>query len=79
MSRKKTYSKGKNIDLFSIGKRIKDLRGEKTQTKFANSLDFSQKYISDLECGKRSPSFEVIVAISVVHKVSLDWLVFGKE
>ena len=49
-----------------LGARIRALRGERklTQEQVAGRLGVSPKYVSQLECGQRSPSWETLEAIA---------------
>ncbi len=49
-----------------FGKRVKELRRARqfTQAQLAEKTNFSVNYISDIETGKASPSFEAIVALA---------------
>jgi transcriptional regulator with XRE-family HTH domain len=49
-----------------LGARIRALRGDRklTQEVVAGRLGVSPKYVSQLECGQRSPSWETLVAIA---------------
>jgi len=63
-----------------LGARIKQLRTARdlTQQTVADRLGMSQKYMSALECGQRSPSWDALVAIA--HEgleIKLASLMFG--
>jgi transcriptional regulator with XRE-family HTH domain len=49
-----------------LGARIRALRDARklTQEVIADRIDISAKYVSQLECGQRSPSWETVVAIA---------------
>jgi transcriptional regulator with XRE-family HTH domain len=49
-----------------LGARIRALRGARklTQELIAGRIGVSPKYVSQLECGQRSPSWETVVAIA---------------
>lgn len=49
-----------------FGARIRALRGERklSQEQIAGRIGVSPKYVSQLECGQRSPSWETVVAIA---------------
>ena len=69
----------KNFDKKSIGKRFKELRGDKTQDKFAELLGFGQTYLSHVELGRVKPSLELLFAISKLCNVTIDYLVTGEN
>jgi len=61
-----------------VGKRIRSVRGDKTQTEFAKEIGVKkQNYISRYERG-RIPSPELLVRIAKTGKVSVDWILTGK-
>ena len=61
--------------------RIKELRESvnKTQEKFAESIDVSTQTISDLECGRVSLSSDIALKIAKEYAVSLDWLFYQSD
>jgi transcriptional regulator with XRE-family HTH domain len=68
--------------LHRLGARIRALRAacELTQEMLADRVDRSQKYLSELERGQRSPSWETLVAIA--HhgfEIKLASLMFGVD
>ncbi len=70
-----------NIDAKALGARIRQLREKKnkTQAYFADVLYISPSYLSLIEDGKRVPNLDVLVHISELTDVSLDYLIFGDE
>ena len=63
-----------------LGARIRALRDARklTQEVFADRIDISTKYVSQLECGQRSPSWETVVAIAHYgFDIKLASLMFG--
>lgn len=70
-----------NIDAKALGERIRSLRlkRNKTQAYFADVLYISPSYLSLIEDGKRIPNLDVLVHISELTNVSLDYLIFGDE
>jgi transcriptional regulator with XRE-family HTH domain len=62
-----------------VGERIRAVRGKKTQTEFAEALGVKkQNYISRYERG-RIPSPDLLVRIARMGRVSIDWLLTGKQ
>lgn len=63
-----------------LGKRIRQLRAETglSQLELAQRLGADGRQISRYENGHVSPSLEVLVRLSEVFDVSLDYLVFEK-
>jgi transcriptional regulator with XRE-family HTH domain len=65
---------------YHLGGRIRSLRGTHglTQEMLAARIDLEQKYVSQLECGQRSPSWETLVAIAHLgFELKLATLLFG--
>jgi len=63
-----------------LGARIRALRDARglTQEMIAGRIDVAQKYVSQLECGQRSPSWETLVAIAHQgFEIKLATLMFG--
>ena len=58
----------------NAGKQIKLLRVKKglTQEEFSVAINTTQKYISEIENGKKRPSVQVYLKIANFFKVSLD-------
>ena len=57
-----------------IGKNLQEIRKSNgyTQEKLAESVEVSVRYISDIEQDRAKPSYEVLVKICNVFKISLD-------
>jgi transcriptional regulator with XRE-family HTH domain len=65
-----------------LGLRLRALRAQHnlTQTELGARVDISQKYISELECGRKSPSWETLVAIAKLgFRISLSMMLFGVD
>lgn len=63
----------------TIGERIKSIRKSHsmTQTEFANKLCISRPHITNIENNKETPSRTVIRLISLLFKVSEEWILKG--
>ena len=63
------------------GKRIRQLRMTQgyTQEEVAEQLNMDRSYYSRLESGKRGCSVDMLVHLSTLFNVSLDYLVFGED
>ena len=61
------------------GARIRELRIAKnlTQDELAEHMNVSHGYISFIESGKRGCSVDVLIALSALFGVSIDYLVLG--
>lgn len=53
----------------------KDLK--MTQREFGESSGIDRRYVAKVECGSQNPSFKFLRSISIKHKISLDWLLYG--
>lgn len=70
----------KEAEFFNeIRLRIKQVRKELklTQREFGESADIDRRYVAKVECGSQNPSFKFLRSISIKHKISLDWLLYG--
>ena len=63
-----------------LGKRIKELRNRfrYTQTELATLVGITKSTVAAYENDTRLPSYEVLIKLSNIFKVSLDYLVLGK-
>lgn len=70
-------SQADRIDQEAFGKRLAAARSEKglTQETFSEMVDISKNYVSDLERGKKMPSWGKMVRMSDILGVSIDYLV----
>ena len=62
-----------------IGKRIKSARQEKhlSQMQFAELINVSTPYLSDIENGKTNLSLDIFTRIVEVLQISADWLIMA--
>ncbi len=70
----------KEADFFKqIRLRIKEIRKElkMTQREFGETAAIDRRYVAKVECGSQNPSFKFLRSISIKHKISLDWLLYG--
>ena len=69
------------VNAKDIGIRIRNLRlkQNKTQSYYADLLYISPSYLALIEAGKRIPNIDVLVRISTIADVSLDYIIFGKD
>lgn len=70
-----------NYNPIETGRRIKKAREEMgfSQEVFSERLNVSRNHLSRIEVGLRSASIELLIAISEVTSLSLDYLAMGKE
>lgn len=66
---------------YEIGQRIRRLRSslDLSQMQFAESIDISIPFLSEIENGKKSMSQEILHRICSTHHVSADYILFGYE
>jgi len=50
------------------------VRGDRTQVDVANEIGISQKYLSKLELGQRTPSLKIAGQIASYYKCSVEML-----
>jgi len=70
----------KEADFFKdIRFKIKEVRKElkMTQREFGETAGIDRRYVAKVECGSQNPSFKFLRSISIKHKISLDWLLYG--
>ena len=62
--------------MVDVGSRIKELRVSQkiTQNDFASRLGVTKSAISSYENGRRLPSYDILIKISRIFKVSTDYL-----
>ena len=70
-----------NYDMKQSGERIQQLRIQYgyTQEEFARKLNIDRSNLSRIESGRRGCSLELLVQLSGLFDVSLDYLVLGQD
>ena len=70
-----------DIDMISVGQRIKDRRKELnlTQTDVYHQTGIASGALSQIENGSRSPSIMIFYKLAVALDCSTDWLLTGKS
>jgi transcriptional regulator with XRE-family HTH domain len=68
-------------DRLETGKRIRKFRIQNnlTQAQFAESLDVSTNFISEIETGKKGISQDTLYRLCMRYHLSADYLLFGKQ
>ncbi len=68
-------------DIKEIGLRIQQLRKESglTQEQFASRLSVSYSLVTKIERGIKGASIDLLIELSELFDVSLDYIVLGKE
>ena len=69
------------INKSEVGARVRQLRllGDYTQAEFAELLDISITFLSEIENGKKGLSQETLARLCKSLQVSADYILFGKE
>lgn len=67
----------KNFPFKGIGDRLKKIRGDLSQVKFAKSLDIKQQQYNRYEKGHNKPPLEILEKISTSRNLSIDWILTG--
>ena len=64
----------KKTSTIKIGKNIKAIRKSNghTQENLAEAIDVSVRYISDIEQDRAKPSYEILIKICNLYKITLD-------
>ena len=70
-----------SIDLKKIGNEIKVRRVKQgiQQTALAEMLDITQTHLSNIENGAKPCSIDLLIRLSEIYGVSLDYLVLGRD
>lgn len=67
------------MDTISMGKRLIELRGNKTQEEVAKALGISLSAVGMYERGERIPRDEVKIAIAKYYDVTVQSIFFDNE
>lgn len=64
----------KKIDTIKIGNNLRKMRKSHglTQEQFAEKIECSTRYVSDIEQDRAKPSYEILIRICNVYKISID-------
>lgn len=70
-----------NYDIKQSGERIHQLRIQAgyTQSELASKLNVDRSFLSHVESGKKGCSVDLLVQLSNLFSVSLDYLALGKD
>ncbi len=63
----------------TLGERIRYLRGDMTQSEFADILRIKQAMISRYEANKETPSPKVLLRIAQFSNRTIEWLLTGSD
>lgn len=69
-----------NYNMEECGRRIRQLRiqGGLTQEELAEMLNIDRSFYGRIETGKKGCSVDVLVQLSELHHVTLDYLILGR-
>ena len=67
-----------NWDTKATGQRIRGIRGNLSQREFAGKIRVTQVEVSRYERGMRTPPVEILLKLSVLGNVSVDYLLQGQ-
>lgn len=69
------------MNLIELGKRIKVLREKSrlTQRQLADSLQISAQAVSKWERGENAPDITMLIPLSKILKVTVEWILSGEE
>ena len=70
-----------NYDMKQSGERIQQIRIQNgyTQEEFAKALNIDRSNLSRIESGRRGCSLDLLVQLSGIFGVTLDYIVFGQD
>ena len=66
-----------NWDTKAMGQRIRGIRGKISQREFAGKIGVTQVEVSRYERGMRTPPVEILLKLSTLGNVSVDFLLRG--
>ena len=71
----------RKLSKYDLGERIRELRREQgyTSAVLAEKADLSERFLSDVENGKKGISTETIVKLAIALKTNTDYLLFGSK
>jgi DNA-binding transcriptional regulator YiaG len=67
------------VDLQSIGQRVRQIRGAATQQEFASALNISQAQLSKYELGQSALPLSLLAKLAETSGRSTDWILTGKR
>lgn len=68
-------NEGKKGHTNILTKKLKELRGELSQEKYAKIFGLTQRTYSNYETGIREPDIETLIKIANYHNISVDYLI----
>lgn len=66
------------MDSKKIGKRLAQLRGDKTQTEVTSAIGISDSALSSYECGERIPRDSIKIKIAAYYGVTVQSIFFDE-
>ncbi len=70
-----------NYDMKECGERIRQLRKAQgmTQEQLALKLNIGDRHLRKIEAGEKGPSIDILVEISALFNISLDYIIVGRQ
>ena len=68
-----------DVDLRTLGNRLRQLRAQTTQEEFARFLGISQAQLSKYELGQSAPPLGVLVRLAEKYGKTTDWILTGRS
>lgn len=70
-----------HYDVKKSGERIRQLRKDQgmTQEQLAARVNINDRYLRKIETGEKGPSIDILVNLSALFGVSLDYIIIGKQ
>lgn len=70
-----------NYDMKKCGERIRQIRKVQgmTQEELAAELKIGDRHLRKIESGEKGPSIEILVELSELFEVSLDYIIVGRH
>jgi len=66
------------VDWEEVGRRIRTLR-TRPQVEVSEMLGITQGQLSRIESGESRPSIEILLAISLLYRKSMNWILTGNN
>ena len=67
------------VDLQSVGQRVRQLRGAATQEEFARAMKISQAQLSKYELGQSALPLSLLAKLAERSGRTTDWILTGKK
>lgn len=61
----------------TLGQRLREVRGNLTQTQFGKTLGITQAVVSSMETDRTCPTLHHLILLRKVYKTDINWLITG--